>query len=110
MRATLLKLSDDDHIFLLTIHHIVSDGWSRGIFTREFTTLYEAFTAGLPNPLPPLPIQYADFAQWQREWLQGERLDTQLAYWKQQLAGDLPQLELLLDNPDLPSTPSTVQE
>ncbi|HET9913458.1 MAG TPA: amino acid adenylation domain-containing protein [Anaerolineales bacterium] len=102
VRATLLKLSEDDHIFLLTIHHIVTDGWSRGIFTREFIALYEAFTAGRPNPLHPLPIQYADFAQWQREWLQGERLDTQLNYWRQQLAGDLPQLDLLLDKPRPP--------
>lgn len=102
VRATLLKLDDDDHIFLLTIHHIVNDGWSRGIFVRELTALYKAFLAGLPNPLPPLPIQYADFAQWQREWLQGDRLESQLAYWKKQLDGNLPELELLLDKPRPP--------
>ncbi len=102
VRATLLKLNEEDHIFLLTIHHIVSDGWSRGIFTHEFVTLYQAFLEEKPNPLPPLPIQYTDFARWQREWLQGDTLESQLAYWRQQLGGDLPQLELLLDKPRPP--------
>ncbi len=102
VRATLLKLDEGDHVFLLTIHHIVSDGWSRRIFTHEFVTLYQAFLEGKPNPLPPLPVQYTDFARWQREWLQGKTLESQLAYWKQQLGGDLPQLELLLDKPRPP--------
>ncbi len=99
IRATLLKLNSEDHIFLLTMHHIVSDGWSRGIFTREFVTLYQAFLEGKPSPLAPLPIQYTDFARWQRDWLQGETLESQLSYWKQQMAGELPQSELLLDKP-----------
>lgn len=99
VRATLLKLDVEDNVFLLTIHHIVNDGWSRGIFIRELTTLYQAFLAGLPSPLPPLPIQYADFAQWQREWLQGERLESQLAYWRKQLEGNPPEMDLLLDKP-----------
>ncbi len=99
VRTTLLKLSANDHIFLLTIHHIVSDGTSIRIFANEFTKLYTAFVNGQPDPLPPLPVQYADFAQWQREWLEGERLQQQLNYWKHQLSGELPQLELLLDKP-----------
>jgi amino acid adenylation domain-containing protein len=99
IRAILLKLDDENHIFLLTMHHIVSDGWSITVFAREFSTLYKAFLNGEPISLPVLPIQYADFAYWQREWLQGERLVAQLAYWKQQLAGELPQMEMLLDKP-----------
>ena len=99
VRATLLKLGDADHVFTLTFHHIVSDGWSRAVFTREFLALYEAFVEGHPNPLTPLPIQYADFAGWQRKFLQGERLETQLTYWKGQLSGDLPQMDMLLDKP-----------
>ena len=81
------------------MHHIVSDGWSVGVFTREMSTLYQAFSTGKPSPLPELPIQYADFAVWQREWLQGEVLDTQLSYWKQQLEGAPPVLELPTDYP-----------
>src|SRR5215212_2705500 len=99
VRATLLKLNDEDHVFTLTFHHIVSDGWSRAVFAREFLALYEAFVEGYPNPLTPLPIQYADFASWQRKFLEGERLETQLAYWKGQLSGDLPQMDMLLDKP-----------
>ena len=102
VRASLLKVNTEEHIFLLTMHHIVSDGWSIRVFSREFAALYKAFVDGKPNPLSPLPIQYADFASWQREWLQGERLDTQLAYWKRQLGGELPQLENLLDKPRPP--------
>ena len=105
VRAALIKLGENDHVFVVTFHHIISDGWSRGVFTREFAAIYEAFLLGRPNPLPPLPIQYADFAQWQREWLRGERLESQLTYWKQQLSGDIPQLEALLDKPR-PATPS----
>jgi amino acid adenylation domain-containing protein len=102
IRATLLKLNDNEHVFLLTMHHIISDGWSVSVFAREFNALYNAFLKGEPNPLHPLQIQYADFAQWQREWLQGERLASQLVYWKQQLNGQLPQLEALLDKPRPP--------
>ncbi|WP_066383175.1 non-ribosomal peptide synthetase [Anabaena sp. CA = ATCC 33047] len=98
IRASLLKLSDTDHVVLLTMHHIVSDGWSRGIFIKELTALYTAFSQGQPSPLPELQIQYIDFAIWQRKWLQGEVLHTQLNYWKQQLGGNLPVLELPTDN------------
>jgi len=84
-RAILLRLSMDDHLLVLNIHHIIADGWSMGVFTRELTTLYEAFSTHMPSSLPDLPIQYADFAVWQREQLRGEFLKTQLAYWKQQL-------------------------
>lgn len=99
VRTRLLRLSDDEHILLLVMHHIISDGWSVEVFLRELTVLYEAFLAGRPSPLPELPIQYVDFAVWQREWLQGEVLDQQLAYWKQQLAEAPPGLELPTDHP-----------
>lgn len=99
IRASLLKLNDEEHVFLLTMHHIASDAWSIAVFAREFASLYTAFLKGQADPLPPLPIQYADFSQWQREWLQGDRLETQLAYWKRQLQGELPQLDMLLDRP-----------
>ena len=99
MRGSLLRLAEDDHVLLLTIHHIVSDGWSGGILMRELTTLYEAFSEGKPSPLAEMPIQYADFAVWQREWLQGEVLEEQLAYWSQRLGGALPRLELPIDRP-----------
>ena len=87
LRATLLQLGDEDHVVLFTMHHIISDGWSMGVFIREVTALYEAFSENRPSPLPPLPVQYADFAVWQREWMQGELLERQLSYWKQQLGG-----------------------
>jgi amino acid adenylation domain-containing protein len=97
LRATLLKLGEAEHVLLLTMHHIVSDGWSMGVLLRELATLYEAFSAGKPSPLPQLPIQYADFAHWQRQWLQGEVLAAQLSYWQQQLAGAQTVLELPTD-------------
>ena len=87
LRAALLRLGPAEHILLLVTHHIVSDGWSIGILWRELATLYEAFLRGEPNPLPELPIQYADYAVWQRDWLQGEVLEIQLSYWKKQLSG-----------------------
>ncbi len=99
IRALLLRLDEEEHIALLTVHHTVSDGWSTGVFMGEMAALYEAFAAGKPSPLPELPIQYADFAVWQREWLQGEVLERQLAYWKEQLAGLPPILELPTDRP-----------
>jgi len=102
LRATLLRLDDEEHIALLTVHHIVSDGWSTSVFMGEMAALYEAFSTGKPSPLPELPIQYADFACWQREWLQGEVLEAQLSYWKQQLAGLPPLLELPTDRPRPP--------
>ncbi len=87
VRATLLRLGEEEHIFLLTMHHIITDGWSCGVFLRELATLYAAFSKNQPSPLPELPIQYADFAVWQRDRLQGKLLETQLNYWKQQLTG-----------------------
>jgi amino acid adenylation domain-containing protein len=101
IRMRLLILGDEEHIALITMHHIISDGWSIGILIREFAALYQAFTARRPSPLPELPVQYSDFAVWQQEWLQGEALKTQLAYWKRQLAG-LPILELPTDHPRPP--------
>lgn len=98
LRAKLLRLDTDEHVLVLVIHHIVFDGWSLGVFIQELATLYEAFAIALPSPLSELSIQYADFALWQRQWLQGEVLETQLAYWKQQLA-DLPVLQLPTDRP-----------
>ncbi|MBF2002243.1 MAG: amino acid adenylation domain-containing protein [Synechococcales cyanobacterium M58_A2018_015] len=98
LRVKLLRLSASEHILLLTLHHIITDGWSMEVLLREWVTLYAAFSSGQPSPLPDLPIQYADFAMWQRQWLQGEVLDRQLAYWKQQLQ-DLPVLQLPTDLP-----------
>jgi len=99
LRATLLQLGEAEHVLLLTMHHIVSDGWSIGVLIRELVALYEAFFTGKPSPLPELPIQYADFAHWQRQWLQGEVLAAQLSYWQQQLAGAQTVLELPTDRP-----------
>ena len=81
------------------MHHIVSDGWSMGVFFRELALLYEAYCAGKPCPLPDLPIQYADFAQWQRHWLQGEVMEAHLSYWKRLLDGAPAILELPTDRP-----------
>jgi len=99
LRATLLHMGERDHVLLFTMHHIISDFWSRSVLMQEFATLYAALTAGKPSPLPDLSVQYADFAAWQRQWLQGEVLEKQLAYWKQQLAGSPPVLELPTDRP-----------
>ncbi|MGQ4807000.1 D-alanine--D-alanyl carrier protein ligase [Candidatus Entotheonellaceae bacterium PAL068K] len=88
-----------EHILLVNMHHIISDGWSIGVLTRELTTLYTAFSMGQPSPLPELSIQYADFAQWQRQWLSGEVLQRQLHYWRQQLHGAPTLLELPTDHP-----------
>jgi len=99
LRGTVLRLGDEEHVGLLTMHHIVSDGWSTGILIREMATLYVAFCAGGSSPLPTLPIQYADFAHWQRQWLQGEVLETQIAYWKEQLAGAPALIDLPTDHP-----------
>jgi len=94
LRAKLLKLSTAEYVVLFAMHHIISDGWSAGVLLREIATLYEAFSNNKPSPLPELPIQYADFADWQHRWLQGEVLQTQLSYWQQQLAGAPPALNL----------------
>ncbi len=99
IRVHLLRLEETLHILLVTMHHIVSDGWSMGVLIREITTLYAAYSNGHPSPLPELPVQYVDFAHWQREWLQGEVLETQLSYWKERLGGILPLLELPFDRP-----------
>jgi amino acid adenylation domain-containing protein/non-ribosomal peptide synthase protein (TIGR01720 family) len=99
LRASLLRLSADEHIILLTMHHIIADGWSMGVLLREMAAFYEAFIAERPATLPELPIQYKNFAAWQRQWLRGEVLDTQLAYWKEQLADAPPVLTLPMDRP-----------
>lgn len=99
LRAKLLRLGEDEHVLLLTIHHIISDGWSMGVLLRELAACYEAALQGTPLSLPELPIQYADFAEWQRSRLTGEKLSQQLAYWKGQLAGAPPALELTTDHP-----------
>ncbi|MEG4517840.1 MULTISPECIES: amino acid adenylation domain-containing protein [unclassified Microcoleus] len=99
LRAKLLQLSDSSWVLLLSTHHIISDAWSMGIFIQELATFYQAFSTGKPSPLPELSVQYADFATWQRQWLQGEVLETQAAYWKKQLGGNLPVLNLPTDRP-----------
>ncbi|RKI67440.1 amino acid adenylation domain-containing protein, partial [Corallococcus sp. AB049A] len=101
-RLTLLKLGEAEHVLLLCMHHTIGDGWSMSILVREVTALYEAFRQGQPSPLAPLPVQYPDFAVWQRGWLQGEVLDAQLAWWKQQLAGAPQALALPTDKPRPP--------
>jgi hypothetical protein len=99
LRARLLRLRDDEAVLLLTTHHIVSDGWSQGVFVREVAALYAARQQGRPSPLAPLTLQYPDYAVWQRKWLQGPVLEAQIAYWKRQLAGAAPVLELPTDRP-----------
>ncbi|HEX5717560.1 MAG TPA: condensation domain-containing protein, partial [Thermoanaerobaculia bacterium] len=99
LRAVLIRQRAREHTLLVNIHHIVSDGWSMGILYRELVTLYDAFTRDEPSPLAELPIQYADFAVWQRDWLRDERLEAQLDYWKHQLAGLSGTLELPCDYP-----------
>ncbi|MBW8879217.1 MAG: amino acid adenylation domain-containing protein, partial [Acidobacteria bacterium] len=99
LRVSLLKLSEVEHVVLFNMHHIASDGWSTGVLMKELGTLYQACSAGDDNPLEPLRVQYADFAHWQRQWLQGEVLEAQLSYWRSQLEG-LPQVHSLpLDAP-----------
>ncbi|HEU4594169.1 MAG TPA: amino acid adenylation domain-containing protein, partial [Pyrinomonadaceae bacterium] len=99
LRATLLRVSEAEHVLLVAMHHIISDGWSMGVLVREMVGLYEAFTRGQGSPLPELRVQYADFAVWQREWLRGEVLEGQLSYWRAQLRGAPPLLELPTDHP-----------
>lgn len=99
LRVTLLKLKDDEFGLFVTMHHIVSDNWSTGLFVHEIMRLYEAFVFGKPHDLPPLKVQYADFAVWQRKWLSGKTLENQLEYWRKQLEGVPPLLELPLDKP-----------
>ncbi len=99
VRATLVVLSETEHLMLVCMHHVVSDGWSMGVFVQELAVLYNAYSQGQTSPLPPLPIQYADFAIWQRNWLQGDVLQTQLSYWQQQLANAPALLSLPTDRP-----------
>ena len=99
LRAGLILRADQDAWLLIVMHHIAADGWSLGVLSHELEILYPALLADRPSPLPELPIQYADFAHWQRQWLQSEVLETQLRYWKQQLGGSLPVMDLPTDRP-----------
>jgi len=101
VRIGLMRLAHNHHVLLVTLHHIAGDGWSLNILIKEFSVLYAAFREGRKSPLPELAIQYADYADWQRECLQGDFLEKQLAYWRKQLAG-LPVLRLPIDNPRRP--------
>ncbi|MCF5332595.1 amino acid adenylation domain-containing protein, partial [Pseudomonas syringae] len=98
IRGRLVQLSETEHILLVTQHHIVSDGWSTGVLLHEIGTLYRAFSQGLPDPLPALAFQYVDYAAWQRQWLQGETLHTQVDFWRQHLSGAPALLELPTDH------------
>jgi hypothetical protein len=99
LRIVLLRLREQEHVVILTMHHIISDGWSLGILINEVGSLYQVFTAGTPSSLPELPIQYTDFAAWQRKWLTGKVLREQLAYWIQQLDGAPAFLNIPADRP-----------
>src|SRR6185312_5352620 len=99
IRATLFKLSDTEHRLLMSLHHIVTDRWSFSLLWRELMILYDVFSKGLPSPLPELPIQFPDFALWQREWLEGEALEKRLSYWRKQLAGAAFILDVPTDRP-----------
>ncbi|MCF5413835.1 non-ribosomal peptide synthetase, partial [Pseudomonas syringae] len=99
VRGRLVRMADDDHVLLVTMHHIVSDGWSAGVLTRELGLLYAAFSEGAEDPLPALPVQYADYALWQRNWLSGDVLQQQRQYWQQTLAGAPALLTLPTDRP-----------
>jgi amino acid adenylation domain-containing protein len=99
LRTGLLRLGQDDHVLLLTMHHIVADGWSMGVLHRELGALYAAFARGEADPLAPLPVQYADYTAWQRRWVEGEVLRRQAEYWRETLAGAPALLELPADHP-----------
>src|SRR6185295_17948014 len=105
LRTTAVRLGESDHLLLFSLHHIVSDGWSIGVLVRELSTLYQAFLGGRPSPLLELPVQYADFAVWQRRWLSGAALEEQLSYWREHLEGIPAALALPVDRPrsSLPS-------
>ncbi len=102
IRAILIHLSPREHVFQITLHHICSDGWSLVVLFRELSELYDAFACGAESPCNTIPIQYSDYASWQRQWLQGAVLETQLDYWKKQLGGELPVLNLPTDRPRPP--------
>ncbi|GHG84282.1 non-ribosomal peptide synthetase [Comamonas sp. JC664] len=99
LHARLVRMGEEDHVLLVVVHHIVSDGWSTGIFVQELTALYGAFSQDRASPLPELPLQYADFAAWQNQWMQGEVLTSQLDYWRRQLEGSDSALKLPTDRP-----------
>ncbi|RYZ33397.1 MAG: non-ribosomal peptide synthetase, partial [Myxococcaceae bacterium] len=99
LRASLLRMGAHAHVLLINMHHVVSDGWSMGVLVREVAALYEAFSSGRPSPLSELLVQYADYAVWQRAWLQGPVLETQILWWKQHLEGAPATLELPTDKP-----------
>src|SRR5262249_53908539 len=99
LRAGLLRLGSAEHALLLTLHHIVADAWSLGVLLAEVAALYPAALARRGSPLPELPLQYADYAEWQREWLEGEVLAAEVAWWKERLAGFPDALELPADRP-----------
>jgi amino acid adenylation domain-containing protein len=99
LRLKLLRLDEEEHVLILVEHHLVHDGWAQGVLIRDFSKLYAASAAGKPSPLPELPIQFADFAYWQRQWLQGDVLEAELSFWRRQLAGAPPVLELPTDRP-----------
>jgi len=104
LRAVLVRLAVEDHVLLLQLHHIAADGWSLGILLGELSASYAAQLEGRDAGLPELPIQYADFASWQRKWLAGERLERLVSYWEPQLEGAPPQLQLPADRPRPPET------
>ncbi|HEX8271926.1 MAG TPA: amino acid adenylation domain-containing protein, partial [Longimicrobiaceae bacterium] len=106
LRASLFRLADEDWGLVFDLHHIVTDGWSMGVLTRELSALYHAFSRGRPSPLEPLPVQYPDFAAWQRERLGGDALEAQVSYWREALAGAPPVLELPTDRPRPPVLPT----
>ncbi|HJX26959.1 MAG TPA: condensation domain-containing protein, partial [Thermoanaerobaculia bacterium] len=97
LRALLLRMAEEEHLLVVVMHHAISDGWSLGVMTGELAALYASFAAGMPSPLPELPVQYADFAEWQRRTLSGQRLERQLAWWRELLA-DPPVLDLPADH------------
>jgi amino acid adenylation domain-containing protein len=112
LRVKLLRLKDEEHIALITMHHIISDGWSLGVLVKEVAELYAAFIVEAPSPLAELPIQYQDFAVWQREWLRGDVLDRQVDYWKQRLGDNIPALKMPTDyaRPGVPSFRGATRE
>jgi non-ribosomal peptide synthetase component F len=107
VRGRLVHLGPREHLLALTVHHIVSDGWSNGIITRDLCAIYAAFLQGKPSPLPELTIQFADYAEWQQARLEADDFASQRVYWRQKLAGDLPGLDLPLDRPRLASPTSS---
>jgi amino acid adenylation domain-containing protein len=102
LRAKILHLNDKNYQLIVTLHHIIADGWSIGILIKELVALYKAFSTGKLSPLPELPIQYRDFVNWQRQWLDSEHIQSLLTYWKQKLQGQLPVLNLPTDRPRSP--------